>query len=69
MKLIQAANQHQDCDALTQQIMDLRKQKRKYKIVKQISRRNSTALMKSTNWSNSTNMAWLILTRAWSGAW
>ena len=25
MKLIQAANQHQDCDALTQQIMDLRK--------------------------------------------
>lgn len=29
MKLIQAANQHQDCDALTQQIMDLRKQKEK----------------------------------------
>lgn len=29
MKLIQAANQHQDCDALTQQIMDLRKQKKK----------------------------------------
>ena len=27
MKLIQAANQHQDCDVLTQQIMDLRKQK------------------------------------------
>lgn len=27
MKLIQAANKHQDCDALTQQIMDLRKQK------------------------------------------
>ena len=29
MKLIQAANQHQDCDALPQQIMDLRKQKEK----------------------------------------
>lgn len=29
MKLIQAANQHQDCDALTQQIMDLRKQREK----------------------------------------
>lgn len=29
MKLIQAANQHQDCDALTQQIMDLRKKKEK----------------------------------------
>lgn len=29
MKLIQAANQHQDCNALTQQIMDLRKQKEK----------------------------------------
>lgn len=29
MKLIQAANQHQDCDALTEQIMDLRKQKEK----------------------------------------
>ncbi|MCP0886082.1 preprotein translocase subunit TatB [Ligilactobacillus sp. WILCCON 0076] len=29
MKLIQAANQHQDCDELTQQIMDLRKQKEK----------------------------------------
>lgn len=29
MKLIQAANQHQDCDALIQQIMDLRKQKEK----------------------------------------
>ena len=29
MKLIQATNQHQDCDALTQQIMDLRKQKEK----------------------------------------
>lgn len=29
MKLIQAANQHQDCDALTQQIMDLQKQKEK----------------------------------------
>ncbi len=29
MKLIQAANQRQDCDALTQQIMDLRKQKEK----------------------------------------
>ena len=29
MKLIQTANQHQDCDALTQQIMDLRKQKEK----------------------------------------
>lgn len=29
MKLIQAASQHQDCDALTQQIMDLRKQKEK----------------------------------------
>ena len=28
-QLIQAANQHQDCDALTQQIMDLRKQKEK----------------------------------------
>lgn len=32
MKLIQAANQHQDCDALTQQIMDLRKQKEKVQI-------------------------------------
>ena len=29
MQLIQAANQHQNCDALTQQIMDLRKQKEK----------------------------------------
>ena len=29
MQLIQTANQHQDCDALTQQIMDLRKQKEK----------------------------------------
>lgn len=29
MKLIQAASQHQDCDALTQQIMDLRKQRAK----------------------------------------
>lgn len=29
MKLIQAANQHQDCDYLIQQIMDLRKQKEK----------------------------------------
>lgn len=29
MKLIQAANQRQDCDALTQQIMDLRKQREK----------------------------------------
>lgn len=29
LKLIQAANQHQDCDDLTQQIMDLRKQKEK----------------------------------------
>lgn len=29
MKLIQTANQHQDCDALPQQIMDLRKQKEK----------------------------------------
>ena len=28
MKLIQAANQHQNCDALTQQIMDLRKQRK-----------------------------------------
>ena len=29
IQLIQAANQHQNCDALTQQIMDLRKQKEK----------------------------------------
>lgn len=29
MQLIQAANQHQNCDALTQQIMDLRKQRAK----------------------------------------
>lgn len=29
MKPIQAANQHQDCDSLIQQIMDLRKQKEK----------------------------------------
>lgn len=49
MKLIQTANQHQDCNALTQQIMDLRKQKKKCKTEIPIIKSNCKALMRSTN--------------------
>ena len=56
MNLIQAANQHQDCDALTQQIMDLRKQKEKCRVEKPINKLNCIAWTKLMSWSIYTNM-------------
>ncbi|MHC3386822.1 hypothetical protein [Lacticaseibacillus paracasei] len=37
MKIIQLATQYQDCDALIQQIMDLRKHRERYKAEKSMS--------------------------------
>ena len=56
MKLIQAANQHQDCDALTSKSWTLGSKKKKCRVEKPINKLNCIEWTKLMSWSIYTNM-------------